>query len=107
MYKLLTSSVEVWWLCRLKEHYSGYEAQLTSLQQRYESASKEKALAALERDRALSEVYTIHVWSKPAVLHVSCHMCLLQVSCLQATLQSVQGPVAGHDTSESAGGLEQ
>ena len=60
MYGPWTSPEEACCFHRLKEHYSGYEAQLSSLQQRYESASTEKALAALERDRALSEVYIIH-----------------------------------------------
>ncbi|RUS86529.1 hypothetical protein EGW08_005721 [Elysia chlorotica] len=41
---------------RLKRHYSGYAPNMEALRSRYEAAMKEKMLANLERDRAVSQV---------------------------------------------------
>jgi WD40 repeat protein len=52
---------------RLRKHFSSYEPLLQTLRKKYQSVTREKTLASLERDRALSEV-----------------------ECLQSTLHSVQ-----------------
>jgi len=52
---------------KMKQHFSTYEPMLQELRQKYETVTKEKMLACLDRDRAMSEV-----------------------GCLQSTLQSVQ-----------------
>ncbi|XP_065665132.1 sperm-associated antigen 16 protein isoform X3 [Hydra vulgaris] len=41
---------------RLKEHYDSYEPLLKSLQQKYETAMREKMLTKLERDRAVNQI---------------------------------------------------
>jgi len=41
---------------RMKQHYASYEPTLKALQQKYETAMKEKMLTKLERDRAVGQI---------------------------------------------------
>ena len=104
---------------RMKQHFSTYEPMLKEIKQKYEvgvpiatpphttchpssfslqTVTKEKMLACLERDRAVSEVSPrLHRCLHTNKLPISS----LQVGCLQSTLQSVQSPTnaTGKNTS--------